>query len=367
MCFSKVLILGAILLSMSISTVSAQGDPLQFPVDSFTEATTTVTTANGQVEVVYHLYSHIPYVANPVDAAYQSLDVKVPVSINGEAVDATNAPILFVINVGGYMSVNNAQGGMGVGAPVGGITGQPPAGGNGTPPAGTGRARGNAPSGVNTSDLALAAGYVVVVPGVRGRDNQATDGAYYGKAPAAIVDLKAAVRYIRHNDAIMPGNAEWIVSRGTSAGGALSALLGASGNSTEYDAYFEALGAADANDNIFASGDYCPITDLDHSDMAYEWEFGTMARNGMQVDQVVSQLLANAFPEYLASLDLEGIDGFGTLTAENYGAYLVQTYLIPSANTYLLGLTDEARTTYLAANRRMLAAAKDCLHSTTSS
>ena len=52
------------------------------------------------------------------------------------------------------------------------------------------------------SDLALAAGYVVVSPGCRGRDNKAADGTYYGKAPAAIVDLKAAVRYIRHNKGV---------------------------------------------------------------------------------------------------------------------------------------------------------------------
>lgn len=34
-------------------------------------------------------------------------------------------------------------------------------------------------------DLALAVGYVVVSSGCRGRDNQAADGTYYGKAPAA--------------------------------------------------------------------------------------------------------------------------------------------------------------------------------------
>ena len=45
------------------------------------------------------------------------------------------------------------------------------------------------------ADLALAAGYVVVSPGCRGRDNKAADGTWYGKAPAAIADLKAAVRY----------------------------------------------------------------------------------------------------------------------------------------------------------------------------
>lgn len=339
--FSKSLLFGAILLILSVSAVSAQEDPLLFPVDTYTEETVTVTTSNGDVEVTYRLYEHLPYVANPVDVDYQSLDVKVPVSINGEAVDATNAPMLFVINVGGYMSVNNAEGGAGVGAPIGGLTGGAPRG--------MGGAAGNDSGVSGTSDLALAAGYVVVVPGVRGRDNQADDGTYYGKAPAAIVDLKAAVRYIRHNDEIMPGNADWIISRGTSAGGALSALLGASGNSDEYDVYLAALGAADEDDSIFASADYCPITDLDHADIAYEWEFGTTARNGALVDQAVSQQLAASFAEYLAALNLQDADGT-PLTADTYGDYLVQTYLIPSANAYLLALSEEERSAYLTEN-----------------
>ena len=35
----------------------------------------------------------------------------------------------------------------------------------------------------------------------------------------------------------------------------------------------KALGAADERDDIYASSVYCPITDLDHADMAYEWMF----------------------------------------------------------------------------------------------
>ena len=148
----------------------------------------------------------------------------------------------------------------------------------GGPPGGRGMGGpGGAGSISRNTDLALAAGYVVVSPGCRGRDNQAADGTYYGKAPAAIVDLKAAVRYIRHNTGIMPGNAEWIVTTGVSAGGALSALLGASGNSRLYDAYLKEIGAADASDAVFASADFCPIMDLDHADMAYEWMYGTRA------------------------------------------------------------------------------------------
>lgn len=35
----------------------------------------------------------------------------------------------------------------------------------------------------------------------------------------------------------------------------------------------KALGAAPAKDDIFAVSAYCPITNLEHSDRAYEWQF----------------------------------------------------------------------------------------------
>jgi acetyl esterase/lipase len=322
--------------TVASTTAAATGsnDPLQFPVNNFTEATTTVTTSSGTKQVTYRLYQSITYVAKPVDAKYQSLNVKVPVKVDGKSVDATNAPILLANSIGGYIS--STAGGSGMrGAPGGGV--------------GTGSGA-NSSSVSRNTDLALAAGYVVVEPGARGRDNQASDGTYYGKAPAAIVDLKSAVRYIRHNKGIIPGNTDWIISTGVSAGGALSALLGASGNSPLYENYFKEIGAADADDSIFASADFCPITDLEHADMAYEWMFGTIAINGKQVDQTISQQLKDAFATYQASLKLQGQNSFGTLTADNYGKYLVQTYLIPSANKYLSALTEEKRKEYLAAN-----------------
>ena len=334
------------------------GDPLRFATDGFTVETKTVRTSAGDRTVTYRSYMHVSYVARPVDKDYQSLNVSVPIKVDGVDVDATNAPMLFTIGVGGYMSSNNAGRG-GAGGPRGGLAGGPPGGERmGGPPGGMGGApggqrMGGPPGGtgrLSNADLALAAGYVVVSPGCRGRDNKAADGSNYGKAPAAIVDLKAAVRYLRHNDAVMPGNANWIVSTGVSAGGALSALLGASGNSRLYDAYLKEIGAADAGDNIHASACFCPITDLEHADMAYEWMYGaTPTRSGL-VDQDLSRQLKDAYVRYQASLNLQGRNGFGTITAENYAKYLLQYYLIPSANTYLKNLTDERRNEYLAAN-----------------
>ncbi len=327
----------------AVSTTGSGGvstDPLLFPLDDFTELTKTVTTSSGTVQVTYHLYQHLTYVADPVDADYQSLDIAVPVEIDGKKIDATDSPMLFAISVGGYMSSANRSTVSSSADGTGALPTGAPAGPRGRAPGGMGAIDSN-------SDLALAAGYVVVSPGCRGRDNVSADGTYFGKAPAAIVDLKCAVKYIRHNDDLIPGNANRIISTGTSAGGALSALLGASGDSALYQPYFDALGAAEAGDSIYASACYCPITDLDHADAAYEWEFGSTPFGSAPVDQTLSAYLAGDFETYLTSLGLVGKSGFGSITAENYGDYLVKEYLVPSANSYLGSLSDSERQTYL--------------------
>jgi hypothetical protein len=324
-----------IVFSITLQPLSCQTkDALLFPKDNFSVETKTVKTSSGDLKVTYHSYLHIPYVANPVDKDYQSMNVSVPVKVNDVSVDASKAPILFVIGVGGYMSVNNMRTGSG-------NTGGGPGGGG----------QGGAGTLSGKADLALAAGYVVVSPGCRGRDNKAADGTFYGKAPAAIVDLKAAVRYIRYNRGIIPGNVDRIFSTGVSAGGALSALLGSSGNSPLYDPYLKEIGAANAADNIFGSACFCPITDLEHSDGAYEWMYGTApARSGL-VDQELSKQLKSINAEYQASLNLKGRSGFGTITTDSYDRYLLQFYLIPSANKYLRGLSDDKRNEYLANNK----------------
>lgn len=205
-------------------------------------------TVDGK-KVAFRAYENRVYVAHPVDTTYQSMNIYVPEgyfkgkTINGYT--AKTAPIFLPNTVGGYMP----------GAP-----GQPSENDHMT-------------GGANAMLVALSKGYVVAAPGARGRTNQAADGTYTGKAPALIVDMKAAVRYLRHNAGKLPGNTEKIISNGTSAGGALSTLIGATGNSKDYEPYLKVLGAADERDDIYASSVYCPITDLDHADMAYEWMF----------------------------------------------------------------------------------------------
>ncbi|QIZ01804.1 subtype B tannase [Streptomyces sp. S1D4-11] len=348
------------------SKSSGASDSLVFDKDAYTELTTTITDADGADHtVVYHFWKAITYVASPVDAKYQSLNVSVPVKIDGKAVDATNAPIVFANSVGGYMpsSVADATGVGGAemtgGMPTGGAGGSASPSPSASSSGGTGEVQSggnamvNAQGGmVNLGKLGLAAGYVVVEPGARGRTLTDSAGTYYGTAPAAIVDLKAAVRYVRANKGVIPGDTDRIVSTGTSAGGALSSLLGASGDSPIYDKYLKELGAADASDAIFATGAWCPITDLEHADGAYEFNWGAnvTASTGKVVDQTVSKALRAQFAQYQASLRLRGLNGFGPLTARNYDDYLVETYLQPSATKYLAALSEADRATYLAAN-----------------
>lgn len=360
-------VLGAVAFVCCLGWASQAGkakDPLLFPKDDFTLETKIVKTSAGEKKVVYRSYKHVPYVADPVDKDYESLNVSVPVKVDDAAVDATNAPILFAISVGGYMSVNNAGRGGAMGGPGGGPMGPPPAGAKpagafpaggkmpGPPPGGMMGGPGGRDSGISSNrDLALAAGYVVVTPGCRGRDNKAADGTFYGKAPAVIVDLKAAVRYLRHNKGVMPGNTDRIVSTGVSAGGALSALLGASGESRLYDKYLNEIGAAAESDAIFASACFCPIADLEHADGAYEWMYGTLPARSGPVDQALSGELRKEFTAYQASLKLKGRDGFGLLSADNYAAYLLKYYMKPSAEKFLKGLNEEKRAEYLAKNK----------------
>ncbi|MDR1801257.1 MAG: alpha/beta hydrolase [Lachnospiraceae bacterium] len=139
-------------------------------------------------------------------------------------------------------------------------------------------------SGNSNDDLvgaALKAGYVLVDAGTRSRGIIAEDGSFLGKAPAAVVDAKAAIRYLRLNSDLIPGSTDRIVITGISGGGALSVAIASSGNSPDYYPYLSEVGAAGISadgtsslrDDVFATIAYCPITDLANADAAYEWQY----------------------------------------------------------------------------------------------
>lgn len=179
-------------------------------------------------------------------------------------------------------------------------------------------------SDTDKAGAALAAGYVYVDIGSRGRGILAADGSLPGKAPAAVIDTKAAIRYLRLNDTALPGSAERIVITGTSGGGGLSSVVAASGNSPDYLRHLAEIGAAGVaedgtsslNDDVFAVIAYCPITDLGHADMAYEWLYSGIRTEENTADnrwgeraKAASAELAAAYPAYLDGLKLTRADG----------------------------------------------------------
>ena len=322
---------------------------LAFDVKNYESMSTTVDNK----EIKYRAFEYIPYVANPIDIDQQYMNIYVPEEyFNNGTVNGYNtqtAPIFMPNAVGGYM-------------PSQAMT---PKVENGKP---------------NSVLYALSRGYVVASPATRGRTNKASDGNFIGKAPAVIVDLQAATAYLHANDSTMPGNANRIITNGTSAGGAVSLLQGATGNNSDFQPYLQALGAATAATNVYAVSAYAPITNLDAADMAYEWSYKgitsfnkvtmgqgelpqanvggntappqrTMQRVNMNADDVAySNLLSEHFPEYVNNLQLHDsmgrvlkLDKNGNGTFKNY----VKAFIIDAANKAQAKGTDLSKHTYL--------------------
>ena len=312
-----------------------------------------MSTTVDNKEIKYRAFEYIPYVANPIDIDQQYMNIYVPEEyFNNGTVNGYNtqtAPIFMPNAVGGYM-------------PSQAMT---PKVENGKP---------------NSVLYALSRGYVVASPATRGRTNKASDGNFIGKAPAVIVDLQAATAYLHANDSTIPGNANRIITNGTSAGGAVSLLQGAAGNNSDFQPYLQALGAATAATNVYAVSAYAPITNLDAADMAYEWSYKgitsfnkvtmgqgelpqanvggntappqrTMQRVSLNADDVAySNLLSEHFPEYINNLQLHDsmgrvlkLDKNGNGTFKNY----VKAFIIDAANKAQAKGTDLSKHTYL--------------------
>ena len=160
-------------------------------------------------------------------------------------------------------------------------------------------------------------GFVYVFAGCRGR-NMEDDAC--GAAPWGVTDLKAAVRTLRYNDALIPGDKGRIFSFGHSGGGAQSAVLGASGDAEGYADYLAAIGAPtvdsqgnELSDAIYGAMCWCPITCLMSADAAYEWNMGQFATNGTRAEGAfahqLSLDLAAEYRDYVNALGLADADG----------------------------------------------------------
>ena len=162
-------------------------------------------------------------------------------------------------------------------------------------------------------------GFILVVAGCRGRD---------AGAPAGVTDLKAAIRYIRYNDGNIAGNMERVFTLGMSGGGAQSALLGITGDSALYDAYLEEIGAVmGVSDAVMGSQAWCPITNLDSADAAYEWNMGNTRTDLTDEEQEISDSLTAYYADYINALGLTDEDGnVLTLEESEDGRYQAGTY-----------------------------------------
>lgn len=286
----------------------------------------------GDNPIAYRQFMDITYVEKPV-SDIQKLNIFVPLAyfhdgkINGYSKET--APIFMPNTVGGYMP-------------------------------GPRDFPGNHqfPNNSKTIIRALEHGYVVVSAGLRGRTLKNKEGKFIGKAPAFIVDMKAAIRYIRHNADRIPGNVNRIITNGTSAGGATSALVGMSGNAPYFAKFLKDIGAADESDAIFAASCYCPIHNLENADAAYEWEFNgindwkrmALVKKGeppvfkpitgqlTAEEQELSSKLKQQFVKYLNGLHLHDEHGNElTLNSDGTGSFLnyVQGFILQSAQKAL--------------------------------
>ena len=178
-------------------------------------------------------------------------------------------------------------------------------------------------------------GIIIIFAGARGRD---------AGAPAGVTDFKAAIRYTRYNADQLPGDMNSIFSLGMSGGGAQSALLGATGNSDLYDPYLKAIGAVmTESDAVLGSMCWCPITNLDTADEAYEWMMGVTRSGLSEEEQQISDKLAEAFAEYINAAGIKDPDGnVLTLAESEEGIYQAGTYY-----DYMLSVIEDSLNNFL--------------------
>ena len=135
------------------------------------------------------------------------------------------------------------------------------------------------------------AGFIYLHVGFRGREHA---------APHGLVDLKAAIRYLRHNKKIIAGNTDYIIPFGFSGGGGLSILLGTTGNNPMFRPYLRAIGAIDGgSDKVYGVMAWSPITNFDSADAAYEWNMGRTRNNLSESQKQLSDKMARAYADYV--------------------------------------------------------------------
>ena len=189
----------------------------------------------------------------------------------------------------------------------------------------------------------MEAGCIYVYAGFRGRsagyDSASGTGELYpGGSPWPVVDLKAAIRYLRYNAAALPCDTERVFVFGFGAGGGVSAVLGASGDATLFEPYLSSIGAVthDAkgesiSDAIAGSASWCPVTSFDTAGAAYEWCQGQYSDEATRAKgtwtRQLSRELASAYGAWVNEMDLRDADDAQlTLDETEAGVYAMGSY-----------------------------------------
>ena len=292
-------LLKSILFIFLIITSSFKCSHLKRQLDS----SLAINSANWSYDSTNGVYYQIglEYCTSPVDTTYQSLGIYVPseymtctqsgsvysCSINSSgkkgSYTSSNAPIVMPVNTSGYSAMK---------APTS--------------------------YSYNTVSAFIEKGIIYVYAGCRGRFEGGES--YTAGAPWGVTDLKAAIRYLRYNSGSLPGDLNRIYTFGHSGGGAQSCLMGITGNSELFTEYLNKIGAAmtDSNgneikDNIKGSQCWCPITNLDTADAAYEWNMGQYFSSGTRASgtftKQLSDDLTSKYVEYVNNIKLKDPDG----------------------------------------------------------
>ena len=205
----------------------------------------------------------------------------------------------------------------------------------------------------------LEAGCIYVYAGFRGRSagydtSTGSNELFAGGSPWPVVDLKAAVRYLRYNAQCLPCDASRVFVFGFAGGGGASAVLGASGDSALFEPYLAEIGAIthdaegnDISDAIAGSASWCPSTSFDVADAAYEWCQGQYASDGTRAEgrwtSRLSHDLAEAYALWVNEMDLRDSDDVQlTLDETETGVYSMGSYA-----TLLLSEIDDAATSFV--------------------
>lgn len=269
---------------------------------------------------VYYIVG-IQYCSSPASSSYEQMGIFVPAKYM-DATSNSDGTYTCTINTGNTVNGYSAST-----API-------------VVPVNTpGYSAQSAPSGYS-SDAATytAKGFIYLWAGCRGRD---------AGAPLGVTDLKAAIRYYRYLQAeqnAVPGNVNCIFSFGHSGGGAQSSLLGASGNSSLYNDYLNAIGALTGyKDNVLGSQCWCPITNLDQADAAYEWNMGQTRSGLSSADQSISKGLTSEYADYINAIGLKDPSTGNKLTLESTsdGYYQGGSYY-----QYIMAVINDAVTRY---------------------